>query len=130
MEAILRLAREMRLVPQIEFISFSRHACDEVLRLQPDAVVVYVSSDMAAMSPAEAKSGDTEVSPTSSTRPDEPVPNWSTKPTVSASPPRLMVNDRELIDRAARHGITYVSTGLSRQGRSLSGSRRSLKNKK
>ena len=54
-EAILRLAREMRLVPQIEFISFSRHACDEVLRLQPDAVVVYVSSDMAAMSPAEAK---------------------------------------------------------------------------
>ena len=61
-EAILRLAREMRLVPQIEFISFSRHACDEVLRLQPDAVVVYVSSDMAAMSPA-----DTEVSPTSST---------------------------------------------------------------
>ena len=37
-----------------------------------------------------------------------------------------MVNDCELIDWAARHGITYVSTDCPGQGRSLSGSRRSL----
>ena len=54
-EAIIALAREMRLVPQIEFISFSRHVCNEVRRLQSDAVVVYVSSDMNAMRPAELK---------------------------------------------------------------------------
>ena len=110
MEAILRLAREMRLVPQIEFISFSRHACDEVLRLQPDAVVVYVSSDMAAMSPAEAKKrgygGLSYQLNVLMNRPE--LVDEANRLGIATT--LWMVNDCELIDWAARHGITYVST--------------------
>ena len=109
-EAILRLAREMRLVPQIEFISFSRHACDEVLRLQPDAVVVYVSSDMAAMSPAEAKKrgygGLSYQLNVLMNRPE--LVDEANRLGIATT--LWMVNDCELIDWAARHGITYVST--------------------
>ena len=110
MEAILRLAREMRLVPQSEFISFSRHACDEVLRLQPDAVVVYVSSDMAAMSPAEAKKrgygGLSYQLNVLMNRPE--LVDEANRLGIATT--LWMVNDCELIDWAARHGITYVST--------------------
>lgn len=109
-EAILRLAREMRLVPQIEFISFSRHTCDEVLRLQPDAVVVYVSSDMAAMSPAEAKKrgygGLSYQLNVLMNRPE--LVDEANRLGIATT--LWMVNDCELIDWAARHGITYVST--------------------
>lgn len=109
-EAILRLAREMDLVPQIEFISFSRHACDEVLRLQPDAVVDYVSSDMQAMRPAEAKKrgyqGLSYQLGVLMNRPD--MVDEANGQGIATT--LWMVNDCELIDWAARHGITYVST--------------------
>lgn len=109
-EAILKLAREMELVPQIEFISFSKHICDEVVRLQPGATVVYVSSNMGAMTPAEAKKLGYK--------------GLSYQLNVMMNRPELvreadelgiettlwMVNDRELIDWAIRHGVTYVST--------------------
>ena len=94
-EAILRLAREMRL---------------EVLRLQPDAVVVYVSSDMAAMSPAEAKKrgygGLSYQLNVLMNRPE--LVDEANRLGIATT--LWMVNDCELIDWAARHGITYVST--------------------
>ena len=93
-----------------EFISFSRHACDEVLRLQPDAVVVYVSSDMAAMSPAEAKKrgygGLSYQLNVLMNRPE--LVDEANRLGIATT--LWMVNDCELIDWAARHGITYVST--------------------
>ena len=91
-EAILRLAREMR------------------LRLQPDAVVVYVSSDMAAMSPAEAKKrgygGLSYQLNVLMNRPE--LVDEANRLGIATT--LWMVNDCELIDWAARHGITYVST--------------------
>ncbi len=109
-EAILRLAREMQLVPQIEFISFSRHACDEVVRLQPDAAVVYVSSDMRAMGPAEAKErGYRGLSYQLGVLMNRPAIADEAN-ALGIATTLWMVNDCELIDWAARHGITYVST--------------------
>ena len=123
-EAILRLAREMRLVPQIEFISFSRHACDEVLRLQPDAVVVYVSSDMAAMSPAEAKKrgygGLSYQLNVLMNRPE--LVDEANRLGIAALDGQRLRTDR--LGGAPRHHLRFDR--LSRQGRSLSGSRRSL----
>ena len=110
MEAILALAREMRLVPQIEFISFSRHVCNEVRRLQSDAVVVYVSSDMNAMRPAELKElGYQGLSYQLNVLMNHPeiLDDANRLGIVSTL---WMVNDRELIDWAAHHGVTYVST--------------------
>ena len=110
MEAILRLAREMELVPQLEFISFSRHACDEVLRLQPDATVVYVSSDMKAMSADEAHAkgyqGLSYQLGVLMNRPE--IVDRANALGIATT--LWMVNDSELIDWAARHGVTYVST--------------------
>lgn len=109
-EAILALAREMRLVPQIEFISFSRHVCNEVRRLQSDAVVVYVSNDMNAMRPAELKElGYQGLSYQLNVLMNHPeiLDDANRLGIVSTL---WMVNDRELIDWAARHGVTYVST--------------------
>ncbi len=109
-EAILRLARRMQLVPQIEFISFSRYACDEVLRLQPDAVVVYVSSDMKAMGAAEAKSrGYQGLSYQLGVLMNRPALVDEAN-ALGIATTLWMVNDCELIDWAARHGVTYVST--------------------
>ena len=109
-EAILALAREMRLVPQIEFISFSRHVCNEVRRLQSDAVVVYVSSDMNAMRPAELKElGYQGLSYQLNVLMNHPEILDDAKRLGIVST-LWMVNDRELIDWAARHGVTYVST--------------------
>ena len=99
-----------RLVPQIEFISFSRHVCNEVRRLQSDAVVVYVSSDMNAMRPAELKElGYQGLSYQLNVLMNHPeiLDDANRLGIVSTL---WMVNDRELIDWAARHGVTYVST--------------------
>ena len=109
-KAILALAREMDLVQQVEFISFSKHACDEVRRLQPDAVVVYVSSDMNAMRPAELKKlGYQGLSYQLNVLMNHPeiLDDANRLGIVSTL---WMVNDCEVIDWAARHGVTYVST--------------------
>lgn len=81
-----------------------------MLRLQPDAVVVYVSSDMAAMSPAEAKKrgygGLSYQLNVLMNRPE--LVDEANRLGIATT--LWMVNDCELIDWAARHGITYVST--------------------
>lgn len=81
-----------------------------MLRLQPDAVVVYVSSDMAAMSPAEAKKrGYGGLSYQLNVLMNRP------ELVDEANPSRhryhALDGQRLRTDRlAARHGITYVST--------------------
>ena len=78
-----------------------------MLRLQPDAVVVYVSSDMAAMSPAEAKKrgygGLSYQLNVLMNRPE--LVDEANRLGIATT--LWMVNDCELIDWAARHGITY-----------------------
>lgn len=109
-EAMLELAREMQMLPQIEITSFSQHVCDEVVRLQPDLPVIYLSSSLKAMGPAEAKKlGYKGIS--------YPLNVMINRPEIIREANEIgiettlwLTNHYEAVDWAIRHGVTYISS--------------------
>lgn len=110
-EKIVALCQEMGTMEQMEFISFSRHACREFVRLAPQNCVVYVSSDLwTSVDPDTAKK--------------EGFGGLSYNLNVFMNRPELvsrsnelgiattlwMVENEEVVDWAEKHGITYIST--------------------
>jgi glycerophosphoryl diester phosphodiesterase/hydroxymethylpyrimidine pyrophosphatase-like HAD family hydrolase len=109
-EKVLDLARRMNMIDQTVFISFSMHACDEVLRLQPGARVIPITSSKTV--------------PTAQQLKDKGYWGISTYFGVLKDRPELLddahnlglvtvlwpVNDYDLTDYAIRHNVTYVST--------------------
>ncbi|AWI08788.1 glycerophosphodiester phosphodiesterase [Ereboglobus luteus] len=112
-EAVLKLAREMDVIPLVEITSFSKHMCSEVVRLQPGMPVIYLSSSLKAMGPAEAKQlGYTGIS--------YPLNVMMNRPELISEANKLGIettiwqaNDHEVVDWAIRHGVTYVSSDYS-----------------
>ena len=110
-EKIVALCREMGTMEQMEFISFSRHACREFVRLAPENCVVYVSSDIWTKVDAD-------------TAKNEGLGGLSYNLNVFMNRPELvdrsnelgiattlwMVENEEVVDWAVKHGITYIST--------------------
>ena len=51
-EAVLKMVKKWDVEPQVEYISFSKHVCDELVKRVPGAKVSYLEGDL---TPAEAK---------------------------------------------------------------------------
>lgn len=110
-EKIVAMCKEMGTLPQMEFISFSRHACKEFVRLAPENCVVYVSSDI--WTPVDAdtakKEGFGGISYNLNVlmnRPD--IVDRANELGIATT--LWMVEDEEVADWAEKHGITYIST--------------------
>lgn len=108
---IVELCKKVGTMEQMEFISFSKHACREFVKLAPNNCVVYVSSNLW-----------TEVD--ADTAKKEGFGGLSYNLNVFMNRPYLidrmnelgiastlwMVEDPEVCDWAEKHGVTYIST--------------------
>lgn len=110
-EKVVALCKEMGAMKQMEFISFSLHACKEFVRLAPDNCVVYVSSDLwGCIDPDTAKSyGFGGLSYNLNVFMNRPE-MVSRANELGLATTLWMVEDEEVTDWAAKHGVTYVST--------------------
>ncbi|MCK3686298.1 glycerophosphodiester phosphodiesterase family protein [Maribellus sp. YY47] len=108
-EAIVKLINEFNMMDQMELISFSKHACEECIRLVPDATVVFVSSRV-DLSPAELNTkGYKGLSYKVNVLQEKP--EWIKEANdLGLASTLWMVNDNELIDWAIEHHVTYIST--------------------
>lgn len=109
-ETVYAKIKEMGMLEQVQFMSFSLHACKEVRRIDPSVYVCYVSSDQRAETPATLNElGIKGVSYALNTFMN--FPEMVDEANALGQETTLwMVEDPELIDWAWKHGITYVST--------------------
>lgn len=110
-EKVVALCREMGVMEQMEFISFSRHACREFVRLAPENCITYVSSNLwtsvdAAVAKKEGFGGLSYNLNVMMNRP-EIVAQANELGVVTTL---WMVENEEVVDWAVKHGITYIST--------------------
>lgn len=109
-EMVVAEVKRRGMMGQVEFISFSEHAIDEVLRIAPEAYTCYVSSDQRAMTPAEAaQRGYKGLSYNLNVFMNFPEMVDQARE-LGIDTTLWMVEDSEVVDWAFRHGITYVST--------------------
>lgn len=108
---VVELCTEMGMMEQMDFISFSLHACREFVRLAPNNKVVYVSTSLHTPVDADAAR-------------KEGFKGLSYNLNVFMNRPELidrmnghgiestlwMVNDTEIVDWAIKHNVTYIST--------------------
>lgn len=108
--SILQVVEEFGMFNQIQFISFSDRTGKEVIRLRPDATVVFVSSNIAAPSPSELHAmGYKGVSYELNVFMNHPSYVDEAR-ALGMETTLWMVEDPEVADWAIRHGITYMST--------------------
>ena len=110
-EKIVALCRETGTMEQMEFISFSRHACREFVRLAPENCVVYVSSNLWTSVDADAarKEGFGGLSYNLNVFMNRPE-LVSRSNELGIATTLWMVENEEVADWAVKHGITYIST--------------------
>lgn len=110
-EKIVALCREMGTMGQMEFISFSLHACREFVRLAPECCVTYVSSNLwtevdADMALREGFGGISYNLNVFMNRP-ELVARANE---LGIATTLWMVENGEVADWGVKHGVTYLST--------------------
>jgi len=110
-EMIVDMCRKMGVMEQMEFISFSYHACKEFVRLAPKNCVVFVSSSLwtpcdADVAKSEGFGGLSYNLNVFMNRP-EIIDNCNK---YGIATTLWMVEHEEVVDWAAKHNVTYIST--------------------
>ena len=96
---------------QMEFISFSRHACREFVRLAPENCITYVSSNLWTSVDAEVakKEGFGGLSYNLNVMMNRPeIVSQANELGIATT--LWMVENEEVTDWAIKHGVTYIST--------------------
>ncbi len=110
-EKVIALCKETGTMEQMEFISFSRHACREFARLAPENCIVYVSSDlwtdMDADKAAENKFGGLSYNLNLFMNRPEIIDRCNE---LGLATTLWMVEHEEVVDWAIKHNVTYIST--------------------
>lgn len=128
-KAIVDLVEELDMGSQVQYISFSSYACEEILRIKKDATIVYVSSDLKAMRPEElVRRGYKGLSYQLNVMMNYPeIAEQALKYGLETT--LWMVEDPELIDWAVRHDVTYISTDYPDKAKAYVEAWKAFKNK-
>lgn len=110
-EKVVALCKEIGVMEQMEFISFSRHACREFVRLAPENCITYVSSNLWTSVDAEVakKEGFGGLSYNLNVMMNRPeIVSQANELGIATT--LWMVENEEVTDWAIKHGVTYIST--------------------
>ncbi len=128
---VVALCREMGVMEQMEFISFSRFACREFVRLAPENCVVYVSSDLwtdiDADKAAKEKFGGLSYNLNVFMNRPEIIDRCNE---YGIATTLWMVEHEEVVDWAIKHNVTYISTDFPDRFKSYLESLPKQKNRK
>ena len=112
-ERIVALCKELDMLEQMEFTSFSRHACREFVRLAPQNATLYLSSSLWTPVDAETaiKEGFRGLSYSMYVFMNRPE-RIDRMNELGVESTLWIVDNTELVDWAVKHGVTYISSNF------------------
>lgn len=110
-ETLVKLAKELDMLDQVEFTSFSYHACKEAARLAPGRPVLYLNSSLGVKVTAESAAADGITGLSYSMYVYMNMPHLVEDARSKGLETTLwIVNHPEVVDWAVRHRIDYISS--------------------